>query len=83
MKYIHKTMRVGVLENMDIGAKQDAVSNAVAELQEFYDTRNNTANNMPGEEEDCDADDDVSAESTASEPNRKCRRTETEPESPA
>ena len=83
LKYRYKTMRVEFLENMDTGAKQDAVSSAAAELQEFYDKRNNTENNMPGEEEDCDADDDVSAESTASEPNRKCRRTETEPESPA
>ena len=76
-------MRVEFLENMDNGAKLGAVSSAAAELQEFYDKRHNLESNMPGQEEDCEADDDMSAGSAPGEPMRKCRRTETEPESPA
>ena len=83
LKYRYKTMRVEFLENMNTGAKQVAVSSAAAELQEFYDKRHNHESHMPGQEEDCEADDDVSVGSAASEPMRTCRRTEIGPESPA
>ena len=63
--------------------EQGAVRSAAAELQKFYDEHHNKENNMPEQEEDCETDDDVSAASTASEPLRKCMRTETELDSPA
>ena len=75
MKYRHKNLNVTFLENMDTGAKQDAVSSAAAELQKFYDEQHNKENNMPEQEEGCETDDDMSAGSAAGEPMCKCRRT--------
>ena len=68
---------------MDDEAKRDAVNSAAAEVQEFYDNRHNLENIMPGQQQDSEADDGVSAESAPGEPVHKSSRAETEPDSSA
>ena len=82
-KHRSKSLLVEFSSDMDDDAKLDAISSAAAELQEFYDNRHNLENTMPGQKEDSEADDGMSAESAPGEPVHKCRKTEFEPDSSA
>ena len=68
-------MGVEISSEMDGEAKIDAVNRAAFELQAFFDTHHNQADNMPGTKRDRESSDDMSAEAARCDAMRKVSKT--------